>query len=269
MNRQCAQCKAFNPQEARFCHACGTSLDVDMGQKTVVLPQPSFQAAVQAEQVKQVVRRARETGEPSIIRPATERSSKDSQREQTVLCLDISGSMEEPYSGSTTKLQAAAKSSIAWLLDKAQRDALDEIALVTFRSRAWVEMPMSPIQKCKTEFIEAIEALRPDNGTDQNAALETARDIFDWSRQDVTRRILMLTDGHGGQPLKTAQDLKARGVVIDVIGVGANKDHNDVDEELLRQVASVTNGEVHYQFITDQETLTKTVLGLAGKTQIA
>lgn len=268
MNRQCAQCKAFNPQQARFCHACGTSLDMDMGQKTVVLPPLPFQPAAPPEQITQIVQHTRKASELTS-RPAAEQCSTPSQREQTSLCLDISTSMRQLYSGSKTKLEAAAKSSIAWVLDKAQRDALDEIALVTFRSRAWVEMPMSPIHKCKTEFIEAIEALRPDNGTDLNAGLAAAWNSFDWSRQDVTRRILMLTDGHGGDPLKTAEELKSRGVVIDVIGVGANKDHTAVDEELLRQIASVTNGEVHYQFITDQETLTKTFLDLAGKTQTA
>ena len=271
MNRQCAQCKAFNPQQARFCHACGTSLDVDVGQKTVVLPPPSFQPAMPPppEQATQFVQHARGTGESTAARPAAEPYSTPSQREETVLCLDISDSMRQPYSGSSTKLEAAIKASIAMVLDKGQSDPLDEIALVTFRSRARVEMRMSPIGTCKTEIIETIESLRPDNGTDINAGLRVSRDIFDWSRQDVVRRIVLLTDGHGGEPLKTAEELKSRGVVIDVIGVGANKDRTTVDEELLRQVASVINGEVHYQFITDQKTLTNVFLGLAHKTQTA
>lgn len=268
MNRQCAQCKAFNPQEARFCHACGTSLDVDMGQKTVVLPPPSFQPAAPPEQITRIVQHAHGTSE-SMAKPAAERCTTPSQREQTVLCLDISDSMRQPYSGSSTKLEAAIKASIAMVLDKGQSDPLDEIALVTFRSRPKVVLGMSPISTCKMEIIEAIESLRPDNGTDINAGLKTSRDVFDWSRHEVVRRILLLTDGHGGEPLKTAQDLKSRGVVIDVIGVGANKDHTAVDEELLRQIASVINGEVHYQFITDQKTLTSTFLHLAGKTQTA
>ena len=45
-----------------------------------------------------------------------------------------------------------------------------------------------------------------------------ARDMFDWNRKDIVRRIILLTNGEGGDPLHTAKDLKSRGVVIDIIG---------------------------------------------------
>lgn len=89
--------------------------------------------------------------------------------------------------------------------------------------------------------------------------------MFDWSRNDVVRRIVLLTDGHGGEPLRTAEDLKSRGVVIDVIGVGSNPSR--VDEKLLRKVASVIEGETRYRFIKDQQTLVGHYTQLANKTK--
>ena len=65
--------------------------------------------------------------------------------------------------------------------------------------------------------------------------------MFDWRRNDVVRGIILLTDGHGGHPLRTADDLKSRGVVIDVIGIGPSP--SAVDEKLLKKVASVIEGE--------------------------
>ena len=101
-------------------------------------------------------------------------------------------------------------------------------------------------------------------GTDINEGLKTARDSFDWNRNNVVRRIILLTDGHGGQPLKTSEELKSRGVIIDVIGIGSTPE--GVDEKLLRKVASVIEGEVRYRFIADSLTLTRTYTQLANKT---
>ena len=267
MNRECEQCKAFNPQDARFCRSCGASLEDDIGQTTVVLPRAPFPPGIPPEQFRTIVPRSHETGEPTTVLPATERDLDGNQREHTVFCLDTSASMGELYSGRSTKLEAACKASVAMVLNKGQIDPLDEIALVTFRSKATVHLGMSPIATYKMDIIEAIQSLAADNGTDINAGLKATRGVFNWARQDVVRRIVLLTDGQGGQPLGTAEDLKARGVVIDVIGVGA--DPSGVDEKLLRKVASFIDGELHYHFIKDQQTLTNVFLDLAHKTQTA
>ena len=80
----------------------------------------------------------------------------------------------------------------------------------------------------------------------------------------MVRRIVLLTDGHGGHPIDTARDLKSKGVVIDVIGVGSAP--SGVDEKLLRNVASVVEGEARYRFIKDQQTLVAHYTQLANKT---
>jgi Mg-chelatase subunit ChlD len=109
-----------------------------------------------------------------------------------------------------------------------------------------------------------MHGLRSGGDTDIDAGLRTARGCFEWACQDVVRRIVLLTDGQGGSPLRTADDLKERGVVIDVIGVGETP--GEVDEKLLRRVASVVQGELRYRFIKDQRTLVEHYTQLAGKT---
>ncbi len=103
-------------------------------------------------------------------------------------------------------------------------------------------------------------------GTDITAGLEVARDNFEWQRGGVVRRIILLTDGQGGNPLWTADDLKSHGVIIDVIGVGKNP--SVVNEKLLRKVASVIQGESRYRFIKNAKGLVEHYTTLSGKTAV-
>jgi hypothetical protein len=70
----------------------------------------------------------------------------------------------------------------------------------------------------------------------------------------------------GGHPLRTAEDLKSQGVIIDVTGVGGSP--AKVDDSLLKKVASILHGELLYRFIKDQRTLNRTFTALGGKTRI-
>ena len=125
-------------------------------------------------------------------------------------------------------------------------------------------MDIHPIASHKKQMIQEIQDLRPDNGTDINEGLKKARDMFDWTSNDVVRRVVLLTDGEGGDPLDTATNLKGRGVVIDVIGIGDSP--KNVNEKLLKQVASTVGGELRYRFIKDQQTLVAHYTQLANKT---
>ena len=149
-------------------------------------------------------------------------------------------------------------------LSKAQIDPDDEIGLVAFDDHPHVILDLCPLKSDKPQILAAIQSLSIHGGTDINVGLKAARDMFDWARTDVVRRIVLLTDGHGGHPMRTANELKERGVVIDVIGVG-DSPHN-VDEKLLRKVASVIEGETRYRFIKDQQTLVAHYTQLANKT---
>jgi len=219
-----------------------------------------------AAQIKTVVKQATAafgTG-PMTTMPGGTGASLTNQREHTVFVVDVSGSMAMDYRGGMTKLEAAKRANVSMVLNKGQIDPNDEIGLVSFETYACRILNLCPIHSHKTQIIQAIQSLGLCGGTDINEGLKAARDTFDWSRSDVVRRIVLLTDGHGGHPLGTAEDLKSRGVVIDVIGVGENP--SCVDEKLLRKVASLIEGEIRYRFIKDQQTLVAHYTRLAGKT---
>ncbi|MBN2560181.1 MAG: VWA domain-containing protein [Phycisphaerae bacterium] len=188
------------------------------------------------------------------------------QREHSTHVVDHSGSMGEKFRDLMTKLVATQRACSNMIISKERIDPADEIGLVAFNHAAQVLLPISPLSTHKRQMLEVLQTLTAGGGTDINAGLKAARDLFDWGRQDVVRRVILLTDGHGGEPLATAEDLKGRGVVIDVIGIGPTPNH--VNEKLLRKVASFIDGELHYRFIKDQRTLVDHYTRLAGKTKV-
>ena len=264
----CPKCQTANPPAARFCQNCGTTIEATMVQNRTVIAQTLAAAPqISERQIKTAVQRAQESfgTEPMAIGANQMTRQMSNQREHTVFVVDISGSMGSPYNGRLTKLEAAIRANTTMVQNKARIDRHDEIGIVSFESYATVLLNLCPIYSQKQQIIATLQALTSDGGTDINKGLKAARDVFDWSRNDVVRRIVLLTDGHGGHPLQTAEDLKSRGVVIDVIGVGSSP--SSVDEKLLRKVASVIEGEIRYRFIKDQQTLVAHYTQLSCKTK--
>lgn len=267
MSDICPHCMRPGPPSARYCTDCGATLGATLVQgRTVVAPAPVSPLPMSDRQLKTLVQQAQQTfGKSSMtVQPFPMAGASKGQREHTTSVFDTSASMGWAYDGSMTKLEAAVRANTSMILNKAQLDPKDEVALVTFQKTAQIIMEMGPLHSHKRPFVEALQGLRTGSGTDINEGLKTARNGFDWSLSGVVRRIILLTDGQGGYPLGTAEDLKSRGVVIDVIGVGDAP--FNVDEKLLRKVASVVEGEVRYRFIKDQKTLVDHYTQLAGKT---
>ena len=267
MNQNCPQCQAANPASARFCHSCGATLAAATTQgRTVVAPSPTTAPTMSPVDAKTIVQRAQQTFGTGLmnVNPAEMTRTLAGQREHTDFAVDISGSMGGRFDGNLNKLEAAVNANITMVLNKAQIDPDDEIGLVVFDHNAETIQSLCPIRSHKRQIIQALQALTSGGGTDINEGLKAAQNVFDWSRNDIVRRIVLLTDGHGGHPLHTAEELKSRGVVIDVIGVGEHS--SEVDEKLLRKVASVIEGEVRYRFIKDQQTLVAHYTQLANKT---
>lgn len=150
------------------------------------------------------------------------------------------------------------------MINKAQIDPYDAVGIVTFDDQAQRVLEICPLHSHRRHIIQTLQQLPEGGGTDINEGLKAAREMFDWSRSDAVRRIVLLTDGQGGHPLHTAEDLKNRGTIIDVIGVG--EDPGEVDEKLLKKVASVVEGEIRYRFIKDQQSLVAHYTMLANKT---
>lgn len=196
--------------------------------------------------------------------PAGWPGDRNTQRELTVFVEDVSGSMAGYYDSRLSKLEAAKRATCSMVVQKGRLDLQDEIGLVQFNHAARGVLPLCRIESHKIKILQAIQSLAVDGGTDINAGLKAARDMFEWHRHGVVRRIVLLTDGHGGHPLATAEDLKDRGVVVDVVGVGANP--RGVNEKLLRKVASEIEGENRYRFVKDSQTLVEHYTQLANKT---
>jgi len=266
---RCNQCQVDNPDSAQFCMNCGATLAAGAaGATTVVAASPMAPVALTPQQRKTLHQNAQAAfgSAPIALQPSQVRNGRANQREHTDLVSDVSLSMAGCYDGATSKLEAVMRASVTMVVEKARIDPSDEIGVVTFNSRAQVLLPMSPLHSHKRQIITTLQSMTPSNGTDINEGLKAARDAFDWSRTDVVRRIVLLTDGKGGNPLRTADDLKSRGVVVDVIGVGDRP--SNVDEKLLRKVASTVDGELHYRFLRDQATLVAHYTQLANKTAI-
>jgi hypothetical protein len=114
-------------------------------------------------------------------------------------------------------------------------------------------------------MLQCIQEQQVENGTNLRRPLELALQTFDWGDCRIAkRRILFLTDGIGGDPRDPATELKRRGVIIEVIGVGPHP--SAVHEELLRATASVIHNEPCYRFVKDAQTLMATYTSFAQRT---
>jgi Mg-chelatase subunit ChlD len=164
-----------------------------------------------------------------------------------VLLIDRSGSMGTPC-GRTNRLVAAQNATIAMLDARQERGVEDQVAVIAFDDDAELVLPFTPCKENRGLIDESIRAIGVAGGTDLNAAFATAMRILPPNERV---HMIMLTDGHGGDPTKVAAALKGRGVVIETIGVGES--HDEVNETILKRTASVLDRKVLYRFLTDAD----------------
>lgn len=265
MSTICTQCQSLNPPSAKFCPGCGNCLVASSSQTQMLAN--SADAAVRMGLTSKTLVRPAPTStmvRGNLIPPT--RTGRV-RRERVVFVVDVSGSMGERYNSTYIKIQSAIRACMSMVIEKKRIDPLDEIAIVVFNDKAIVLIALVPVGAHRAEIFHALQSLQADGGTDINEGLKAAEKLFDWGQTDVTNKIILLTDGHGGHPLGTAADLKSRGVIIHVIGVGDSPEN--VDERLLKQVASTVNNELQYWFIKDHHALVTEVTGLANKTVVA
>ena len=123
----------------------------------------------------------------------------------------------------------------------------DQVAVIAFDDDAEL-FCRSACKRIVVSLDESIRAIGVAGGTDLNAAFATAMRILPPNERV---HMIMLTDGHGGDPTKVAAALKGRGVVIETIGVGES--HDEVNETILKRTASVLDRKVLYRFLTDAD----------------
>jgi Mg-chelatase subunit ChlD len=180
----------------------------------------------------------------------------------TAAVLDVSASMGIPDCA-PTRLKGGVGATLAYADARRKTCPGDRMAVISFNHAARVVLPFTSIAKEKV-IGRALRRLRDDGGTDLAEGLQATARLFTNERSAGRRRhIILLTDGQGGEPLEMAIMLKERlGVVIDAVGIGGSP--NDVNEALLRQVATTDpDGFCHYRFIKDTQTLSEHYTQLA------
>lgn len=157
-----------------------------------------------------------------------------------------------------SRLKASNNAAVKYVDKRAEISPDDRISLISFNTVAVVHSPLAPISDRRI-FFESLRYLKARGGTHIASGLWAARRVFmedipTGQTQDRIRRIVLLTDGHGGDATAIAYELKGCGILIEVIGVGG--DPSVVNEDLLRRVATTdSTGFTHYWFINNSQQL--------------
>lgn len=167
------------------------------------------------------------------------------------IVLDKSGSMDN--SDFHPSRIAAAKNAIeVFAARRAQLSPKDRLAIIGFDDYARVYLPWSLAGQ---DLSKALRRIVADGGTDLEAGLNQAYQMILWKMSSALMpRILLLSDGHGDDPIKRAKQIKDHGILIQVIGIGGQP--SDVDEAVLKAIATTdASGFTHYWFINDSQSL--------------
>lgn len=174
----------------------------------------------------------------------------------TVCVNDKSGSMATTDC-KPSRLEASKLAAQQFIMRRSESSPGDRIALVSFKEHAKIVLPLTYLYETET-IIKYLNSIKAGGGTNINEGLKAAQQILldDQSLntgQSRFKRILLLTDGHGGHPIRTARKLKSQRVMIEVIGMGG--DPSAVNEQLLRKVATTDRDGTHYRFFKDTDSL--------------
>ncbi len=151
-------------------------------------------------------------------------------QQNVVVVLDDSGSMRERLGSSSIKMPAA-KNALLEVLANLPGDA--EVGVLALNTKVnkqkWI-VPLGPVDRQLYE--PRIKAVSAKGSTPLGVAIKTGADeLLAKRKKNIygTYRLLIVTDGEAGdQHLveKYLPDVKARGIVLDVIGVGMKKKHS-------------------------------------------
>jgi len=175
-----------------------------------------------------------------------------------VVCVDISGSMDSQC-GPSSRLDVAKQAFCTAAAQTARRDPQALYGVVAFNTQAHAVAQPVVVGTNTERICTAIQSLTADGGTRLDRGLAAAGAMFRRHPERTAKSVLILTDGHSwGEVEEEALSLKRQGVQVFVTGVG---DHpSDVNEPLLRSIASVIDGQSAYAFVTNMLGVRSTVL---------
>ena len=151
-------------------------------------------------------------------------------RKAIALVMDVSGSMAEPTRAGRPAIAAAIEAAGAFL---DQLTPEDRVALVAFDSQARLVAPLTGDQAA---LRSGLAGLSTATGSRLDAGLEVGRSALTAARPGERRVLVMLTDGRpslveAAAVRRVAEDVRAAGVRIYAIGIGAA-----VDASLLTEI---------------------------------
>jgi Mg-chelatase subunit ChlD len=150
--------------------------------------------------------------------------------------------------GRKDRLEAAKDATLALLAARERLGANDQLSIIAFDEEAQLVLPFTLCSNNLDKIRQALRSITIGGGTDLKAPLILARKVLSSAGRV---HIVLLSDGQGGDPIKAAQALKDRGVILETIGVG--NDRSEVDETVLKKTASTLDGKVLYRFLNDTD----------------
>lgn len=183
----------------------------------------------------------------------------------TWILLDISYSMGEAYEGAANKMDGAKRAATTFIVESSSRRG-DAVGIIAFNADAFVHVPMSVLPDGRPILLRSLRTLRPDGSTSLCRAIERAERELRGIAAGAQGQVIFITDGRGGDPSACADKMKATGVKIHCIGIGERP--SDVDEAVLRRVASVIDGVAQYTFAKDMAMLNATLTAISAQTRV-
>lgn len=192
-------------------------------------------------------------GRPGILHAGRHAEiSCDNAFTKRIIIIDRSGSMNcTDYSPS--RLQAAINAAVEYVMTLVEQKTKSQVAVISFGDDAKIVVPLTAINSYQI-IVNGIRSISINGCTDIAAGLILATELLA-KCSDKHSQIILLTDGYGSCNLSISEKLKREyKTTIDAIGIGGSP--NDVDEPLLRQIATTDpDGANHYRFIKDAHTL--------------
>jgi Ca-activated chloride channel family protein len=173
-----------------------------------------------------------------------------------VIALDISGSMRAEDFQPSNRLVVARQTVERFIADR----PTDRIGLVVFASLAATRSPLTQDHEMLGQFLDEIDFAPPEtDGTAIGNGLATALNRLRES-EAKSKVVVLVTDGrnNAGQigPIAAAEAASALGVTVYTIGVGTDGEvpipggafgrrmvRIELDEDLLREIADITDGQ--------------------------
>ena len=168
-----------------------------------------------------------------VIVAAKNTWAQNRKRADIALVVDVSGSMED--NGKLDQAKAGIGTFLARILPE------DRVGLVSFSSKASVEVEPSPLGQNRIALDDAIQRLRPQGKTAIYDALMTAKDALDKlpppeNGEERIKAIVLLTDGEENASETSFEQLKQAfdesGISIFPVAYGTTSDQDEAAKTL-------------------------------------